>query len=300
MQECISWNLAIASKDEHHFFYPLAKKYPAFINLMYQFKRDYRDSNKHSADVTDVSPKSFINLMFDMLELAFGYKVDDQELSKLIDFDKTAYDYSYSETLIRTTIGNQIFESSSEKLTEIRFNLIAMYDNYLIEDCRYISSAYSLLDTYIRLIAESIHEKYRCAYLDFDKEFHSTIEIERYLVSLGFKMGVDEKIGNNVIDSLEYMGSEKNIERCFKDGFKKANLRFKMLALIDMFKQNENIPKEFLKHDLDDLFFITSVLSYLQGHQQVHEFNNEHAKIVVDNMMKLTDFIVNKSDLIKW
>ena len=300
LQECISWNLAIATSDKNHFFYELAKKYPSFINLMYQFKRDFRDSSKHSANITDISPKSFIDLMFDMLELAFGYKVNSEELTKLIGLKENIYDYSYSETLIRTTIGNRIFELNSEKLTEIRFNLVSMYDDYLIEDCRYITYAYSLLDTYIRLIAESIKEKYGCGYLDFNKEFSSTKEVEEYLTSLGFKMGFNVEVGNNAINSLEFMGNERNIARCFIEGFKNANLRFKMLALIDMFKQNENIPKEFLEHNLDDLFLITSTLSYLQGHQQVHEFNDKHAKIIVDNMMKLTDFIVNKSDLIKW
>lgn len=300
LQECISWNLAIATNDKNHFFYRLAQKYPSFINLMYQFKREYRDNSKHSTQVTEISPKSFIKLMFDMLELAFGYKVNNQELMKLIDLNDNIYDYSCSETSIRTRIGNRIFELNSEKLTEIRFNLLSMYDDYLIEDCRYITYAYSLLDTYIRFIAESIKGKYKCNYLDFDKEFHSINEVEKYLVSLGFKMGFNEEVGNNVIDSLEYMGSEKNIERCFVDGFKNANLRFKLLALIDMFKQNIHIPKEFLDFNLDDLFLITSTLSYLQGHQQIHEFNNKYASIIVRNVMKITDFIVNKSNLIKW
>ncbi len=300
LPECISWNLAIATKDKNHFFYELAKTYPSFINLMHQFKRDYRDNSKHSTDVKDISPKSFINLMFDMLQLAFGYKVNREKLSELIDFSGKIYDYSYSETSIRTTIGNKIFELNSDKITEIRFNLISMYDDYLIEDCRYITYAYSLLDTYIRLIAESIKDKYKCFYKDFRKEFKSTNEIESYLVSLGFKMGFNEEVRNNAIDSLEFMGNEGNIEGCFTKGFQNANLRFKMLALIDMFEQNENIPKEFLENGLDDLFLITSTLSYLQGHQQVHEFNEKHAKIIIDNIMKLTDFIVNKSDLIKW
>ena len=72
------------------------------------------------------------------------------------------------------------------------------------------------------------------------------------------------------------------------------------MALIDMLKQNSKIADEFINNGLKDLFVITSALSFLQRHQQVHTFDNEHAKIITNGIVKIVDFAVNKSDLIKW
>jgi hypothetical protein len=125
--------------------------------------------------------------------------------------------------------------------------------------------------------------------------------MENYLIGLGFEMAAEERIGNNVIDSLAVDNNAiSNVEKGFTDNFNNATLRVKLLALIDMLKQNDRIADEFVNNGLKDLFVITSTLSFLQRHQQVPSFSNEQAKIITDGIVKIVDFAVNKSDLIKW
>ena len=301
LAECISWNVLLATRDNQFYIYEFAKKYPNFINLMYRFKRDYRDENKHSITVEDISPKLYIDILFDLLEFAFGYKVNQNVLKELINFEGTVCDYSFSEELLRTELGNKIFNSSNKDLTQIKFNLISMYDLYITENSKFLSFGYPILENTIKLLVNSIKEKYKCVYKDINMLFESNNEIESYLISLGFDMKAEEIIGNNVMDSLAVdINVVSNVEKGFTNNFDNATLRVKLLALIDMLKQNSKIADEFINNGLKDLFIITSSLSFLQRHQQVHTFNNEHAKIITNGIVKIIDFVVNKSDLIKW
>ena len=301
LAECISWNVLLATRDNKFYIYEFAKKYPNFINLMYRFKRDYRDENKHSITVEDISPKLYIDILFDLLEFAFGYKVNQKVLKELINFEGTVCDYSFSEELLRTELGNKIFNSSNKDLTQIKFNLVSMYDLYITENSKFLSFGYPILENTIKLLVNSIKEKYKCVYKDINMLFESNNEIESYLISLGFDMKAEEIIGNNVIDSLAVdINVVSNVEKGFTNNFDNATLRVKLLALIDMLKQNSKIADEFINNGLKDLFIITSSLSFLQRHQQVHTFNNEHAKIITNGIVKIIDFVVNKSDLIKW
>ena len=298
--ECISWNVLLATRDNKFYIYEFAKEYPNFINLMYRFKRDYRDENKHSISVEDISPKLYIDLLFNLLEYAFGYKVNQKVLDELINFNGTICDYSFSEELLRTELGNKLFNSSNKDLTQIKFNLVSMYDLYITENSKFLSFGYPILENTIKALVNSIKEKYKCKYKDINQLF-SDIELEDYLINLGFDMTANQKIGNNVIDSLAVdINVISNVEKGFTDDFNNATLRVKLLALIDMLKQNSKIADEFINNGLKDLFVITSALSFLQRHQQVHTFDNEHAKIITDGIVKIVDFAVNKSDLIKW
>ena len=300
LAECLCWNLVLTTRDSNFYLSKLSKKYPNFINLMYQFKRDYRDESKHTVNVYDISPKCFIDLLFDVLEYAFGYKVNQKILNEIINYKGTICDYAFTEELIRTELGNKIFDSSSKELNELKFNLISMYDAYVTESSSYLSYAYPILDDIIKRILISIKSKYKCSYSNIHELFESTDKIYDFLVSIGFIMDNSEEIGNKIIDSLDYIGVEANIEKGFSLEFKDSVLRVKVLALIVCMAKNRAIAKEFIDKGLDDLFVITSTLSYLQRHQQVHVFNDKHAKIIVDNIIKIIDFIVNKSDLIKW
>jgi len=300
LSECLCWNLVLTTRDSKFYFSKLSKKYPNFINLMYQFKRDYRDESKHTVNVADISPKFFIDLLFDILDYAFGYKVNQQVLNEIINYKDTICDYAFTEELIRTELGNKIFDSSSKELNELKFNLISMYDAYVTESSSYLGYAYPILDDTIRRILISIKSKYKCSYSNIRELFETTDKIYDFLVSIGFIMDNNEEIGNKVIDSLDYIGVEANIEKGFSLEFKDSVLRVKVLALVVCMAKNMAIAKEFIDKGLDDLFVITSTLSYLQRHQQVHVFNDKHAKIIVDNIIKIIDFIVNKSDLIKW
>lgn len=300
LAECISWNVLLSTKDNNFYIYKFAKKYPNFINLMYRFKRDYRDENKHSIKVEDVSPGLFIDILFDLLEYAFGYKVNNKVLDELINSNGTICDYSFSEELLRTELGNKIFDSTNKELNQIKFNLVSMYDFYTIENSKFLSFGYPILENSIKLIVNSIKDKYKSKYNNLNS-FINNDGIKELLIKLGFNMTAKENIGNDILDSLTVdINVISNVEKGFKDNFENSTLRVKMLALVDMLNNNNNIANEFVNKELDDLFVITSSLSYLQRHQQVHEFNLKHVKIIVDGIIKIVDFIVNKSDLIKW
>ncbi len=298
--ECISWNLILSTKDSNFYMFKLAKKYPNFINLMYQFKRNYRDENKHSTNVADVSPKLFIDILFDILELAFGYIVKPKVLEELINFENTICDYSFTEEVLRSELGNKIFNSSCKEITELKFNLLSMYDAYVTENCKYLTYAYPILEGSIRKIVVAIQNKYKLSYQNINSLFSSNEELKKFLIDNKFNVNSNDKIGNNVIDSLEYIGVEQKVENGFKDGFTSSVLRVKLLSLIDMMKQNQKVCEEFTLYGLDDLFVITSSLSYLQGHQQAYDFNSNHARIIISGIIKLIDFMINKSELIKW
>lgn len=301
LEECLSWNILLSAKDDKFYIFEFAKKYPNFINLMYRFKRFYRDEQKHETTVKDVSPKLFIDLLFDLLEYAFGYKLNKMTLNKLINFNETICDYSFSEEFLRTELGNKIFNSSNKSLTEIKFNLLSMYDLYITENSKFLSFGYPILENTIKALVISIKEKYKCKYQDIEELFASKEEIENFLISLGFDLTAKEEIGNSIIDSLAVdMNVIPHIEKGFTSNFENATLRVKLLALIDMLKQDNKIADEFIKNGLKDLFVITSTLSYLQGHQQIQTFNIEHARIITSGIVKIVDFAVNKSDLIKW
>lgn len=298
--DCLAWNLIIDSNEQDSFLSKLSKKYPNFINLMYQFKHYYRDESKHSVSVSEVSPKIYIDILFDILQYAFGYVVNKQVLDKLIHFNETICDYSFSEELLRTELGNKIFSSNNDELTEIKFNLLAMYESFITENCNYLMHANSLLENSIKLIVRSIRSKYKCKHTKISDLFDSKDALKEFLEEKGFTLTSRKDVDNSVMDSLDFIGIEHHIEQGFRDNFKSSVLRVNMLSLILMIKQNEIISKEFIDFGLNELFVITSTFSYLQGHQQVQVFNNKHAAIIVESTKKMIDFIVNKSELIKW
>lgn len=298
--ECIDLNLVLASKDERHFYRGLAMKYPGFINMMYEFKRNYRDKSKHTIDIDDTfSLRKYIDVLFEVLELSLGYKLNKATLEKLVKANETIYDYSYSEELIRLRLGNKIIDSNNKEITNIRFSLISMLDEYSTKSTRYLKNAYSLIDTYTKIIVDEIKKRYQPKYIKLSDRFNTMEGLEAYLVNLGFQMGTSNTVGNNVIDSLEFLGKEEEVRRSFDVGFDNAVLRIKTLSLIVMFLNDDDIAKKIIDLGMSDFFAITSNVSFLQGHTQVHEYNENNAKIIVDGVIKMTDFIVNKVDFIK-
>lgn len=298
--ECIDLNLALASKDERHFYYELATKYPGFINMMYEFKRTYRDKSKHTIEIDDtVSLRKYIDALFELLELSLSYKLNKATLEKLIETNETFYDYSYSEELIRLKLGNKIIDSNNKEITNIKFCLISMLDEYSTKSTRYLKNAYSLIETYTKIIVDEIKKRYQPKFIKLSERFNTMEELEVYLMKLGFQMGTSNTVGNNVIDSLEFLGKEEDVKRSFDVGIDNAVLRIKTLSLIVMFLNDEDIAKKFIDLGMSDFFAITSNVSFLQRHTQVHEYNENNAKIIVDGVIKMTDFIVNKVDFIK-
>lgn len=300
LSECVSLNLILARNNRDHFYYKLADKYSGFINLMYEFKRIFRDKTKHTVELDDtVSLRKYIDILFDLLDLSLGYKFNKDTLNKLINSNETVYDYSYSEELLRLKVGNKLLESNNVKMNEIKFNLISLIDDYITKNAKYLRKAYALLEEYTKLILNSFISNNRIIYIPLSKKFESKDELKHYLESLGFIMDSKNTIGNEVIDSLDFKGKEDYIERSFISGFNNAVLGVKTLALIVIFLNNKELAKTFIDNDMNDFFVITSNVSYIQRHSQVHVYNENDAKTIVDGVIKMTDFIINKMNIVK-
>lgn len=300
LSECVSLNLIIARNNQKHFYYKLAEKYSGFINLMYEFKRSFRDKSKHTVELDDtVSLRKYIDILFDLLDLSLGYKLNNDTLTKLIKTNNTVYDYSYSEELLRLKVGNKLLESNNIKLNEIKFNLISLIDDYITKNSKYLRKAYSLLEEYTKMILDLFISNNKIKYIPLSSQFKSKDELKTYLENLGFVMNSNNTIGNEVIDSLDFKGKENYIERSIVTGFENAVLGVKTLSLVVLFLNDKEISKTFINYDMNDFFVITSNVSYLQRHLQVHEYNEFDAKIIVDGLIKMTDFIVNKMNIIK-
>ena len=300
LSECLVLNLVIANFDSKHYLYNLGNKYPGFINMMYEFKRVYRDKSKHSINIDDtVSLKEYIDLFFDLLEFALGYKVNYTKLNEIIGSNNSLYDYSYSEEQIRLRLGNKIIDSNKEEITSIKFSLISMFDEYITKSARYLRNAYSLIETYIKAIVHSLIKDNHPSYIKLSTKFNSKEQLKKYLISLGFIMDKEKTLGNEVVDSMEFNSIEQSIKLSFDTNFENAVLRVKVLGLVIIFLNDENIAKKFIEYGMDDFFIITSNISYLQRHKQVHEYNEQDAKIIIDGIIKMTDFIINKAGFIK-
>lgn len=300
LSECVSLNLLLARNNQYHFYYELAVKYPGFINLMYEFKRIFRDKTKHTVELDDtVSIRKYIDILFDLLDLSLGYKLNKDTLTKLINSNETVYDYSYSEELLRLKVGNKLLESNNVKMNQIKFNLISLIDDYITKNAKYLRKAYSLLEEYTKLILDSFVSNNKISYISLSKQFESKEKLKTYLENLGFIMNSKNTIGNEVIDSLDFKGKEIFIERCFESDFKNAVLGVKTLSIVTVFLNNKELSKIFIDNDMNDFFVITSNVSYIQGHSQVHEYKEKASKTIVDGVIKMTDFIINKMNIIK-
>lgn len=300
LSECISLNLILARNNQDHFYYELADKYSGFINLMYEFKRIFRDKTKHTVELDDtVSLRKYIDILFDLLDLSLGYKLNKDTLVNLINSNETAYDYSYSEELLRLKVGNKLLESNKVKMNEIKFNLISLIDDYITKNAKYLRKAYSLIEEYTKLILNSFISNNKITYISLSQQFKSKDDLKAYLEKLRFIMNSNNTLGNEVVDSLDFKGKEDYVKRCFESGFNNAVLGVKTLSLIVIFLNNKELAKTFVDYDMDDFFVITSNISYIQRHSQVHVYNEKDAKIIVDGVIKMTNFIVNKLNLIK-
>lgn len=296
LDSCISWNLMIATEDNHNFLYEIAKKNTRFINMLYEFKRKYRDKNKHETVLEIVSPKYYIDMVWDLLELGLGYKLNQGELTKLINLNNEIYDYSYSAEYIRIKLGNKLFDSTNNKLAEFKLSLVSMYDSYLTGRCSYIQEAYKLIDASMTLLVTAIKDDYKMQYKDLDGMYLENIQIVEYLKSLGFN--TEGRIGNNIADSLSFVGQNDLIKNGFNSNFKNSVLRIKTLALISMLSQNQDIKYCF--NSYKDLFVATSSVSYLQRHQQIHSFDKKQATIIIDEVFKFMSYIINQNTIINF
>lgn len=298
LQECISWNLTISMINNNFYLSKIAKKYPDFINLLYKFKREYRDKNKHTTEIELISPKIYIELMWDIFEYAFDYKLDKDTLSKILITKDTIYDYSYAYEYIRTRLGNKIFDSSNKILSQIKISLIGMYNAYLTGKCSYIQEAYKLVDESLCILANAIKNNYNCKHKSLDDLYLDSKKIVENLKEKGINTETYSEFGNNLADSIDFVGQEQNVLNGFKTAFKNSVLRIKVLAIISMLSTNDKIFEIFKKYK--DLFIVTSTVSFIQRHQQSHTFVKKEATVIVEEVIKLIDFIINQTNIIKF
>ena len=78
----------------------------------------------------------------------------------------------------------------------------------------------------------------------------------------------------------------------FSNDFDNAVLRVKLLAIVDMLHEKQECMAVF--DNYKDLFVTASTLSYLQRHQQEHEFDEIVAELVVDDVMAVVKFVIDE------
>ena len=88
------------------------------------------------------------------------------------------------------------------------------------------------------------------------------------------------------------------IKKGFNSNFQNSVLRIKVLALVSMLIQEKNIKDCF--NEYNDLFIATSTVSYIQRHQQIHSFDKKQASIVVEEIFKFMNYVVNQNSIINF
>lgn len=297
LSECISWGLTIAMVEKDFYLWHIAKTHPNFISLLYRFKRDYRDRNKHTTMVELISPKIYFDLLWDLLDAGFGFKVNEEVLNELISESSNIYDFSFTYEKLRTTMGNALFESSNEMITRIKLSLIEMYEAYLTKRCSYLSEAYKLVDETMLILDQELKNRYCCSYKALPVLFATKEQIVDFLGDCGFNTNTHSEVGNDLAGALDFFTVSQNVEKGFLNDFNNAVLRVKVLALVDMLHEKQECLEVFSNYK--DLFISTSTLSYLQGHQQKHEFDESIAGLVVEDVMAMVGFLLNDVLVIK-
>lgn len=306
ISSCIAWNLLIAERDSTFYFHDFAKKYPYFISMMYYYKRKYRDKIRHSIDEDECeNPRLYIDILFELIEEILGYQVNYQALDTYLEGKETLYDYSYSIEYLRQKLGNHIFESSNESITKLRQSLVTAYDLFLVKSSGYISEIRSSFEDIIRNILVYFVKKYGIT-SDFDVNAYvkNTNDFKIILEGLGFDSEINNSINTSIEEALKLTGE---VRSRIKDGISKrfinTNLRYKVQTLILFFGIYDDIVNEIdiNASDLKNLFtHFISIMYIDKGHQQRKIFDYDTAKIIVEDSIKITSNLLNRTKIKFW
>ena len=302
---CVAWNLLISENDSNFFFYDLAKKFPYFINMMYYYKRNYRDKVRHSIDDEIYNPKLYIEVLFKLIEYVLDYELNYQVLDNYLEGKSTINDYSYSFEFLRQKLGNEVFESSIEGITKTRQSLIAAYDLYLLKSSAYIPEIRSVFEDVIKNILVYLIKKYKIdSNFNLKEYFSESSDFKKIIVKYGFDCEVRKEIKTSIEEALRLSNDvEIKIKNGIKTNFINTNFRFKIQALILFLELNGNVVKEFGITNSGMKNFFTHCVSIMyidKGHQQQQAFDYSVAKILIEDSVELLSNLYNKAKIKYW
>ncbi|MGM9808365.1 MAG: hypothetical protein ACI31I_01420 [Bacilli bacterium] len=303
---CIAMNILIGNHDSKYFISSLAKKNKDFILKLNKLKK-IRDERRHTTDNCDVTIKDYLYIVFDIFELAFGYKINQQELDEYFASKVSLYDYSYSHEYIRNRIGTSFFDAKDSKIITIKNHLIEMHKKYIEHQSDYIASAHSIVEDLFKEMLKAIVSKININ-TDFklNEYFTNGQDFEDYIEMLGFDTNIDQTIFETEVNKalvVDIVKTESFIKQGILNNFDKSTNRIKMQSLILLFKLNPMLANDYLinQYNLKKLFKITSVIMYIdRSHKQNTVFNEIQATYIVDELLELVKNSFYNGKVINW
>lgn len=305
LSACISINIIIGNRDDEFFINKLAKKHKDAIVKINKLKL-IRDSKRHTTDKCYISVKDYLDIAFDIMELAFNYSVNKERLNDYFASKVSLYDYSYSNEYLRNKLGTEFFDSDVPTIINIKNSLIEMHKKYLEKQSDYLASAHSVIEDLFREMLITILNKRKLDIsLKIRDYFSKAEELENYVNLLGFNTNIDQALFKTHIQKALVIDDKTDffIQNGFKNNFSKSTNRVKMQSLIMLFKYDSTLANDYLseQNGLKDLFKLTTIVMYLdRSHKQNNIFNEEQARYVVENIIMLVKNIFNNKTVINW
>ena len=306
LSACISMNILIGNSDNDYFINKLALRHKDLISKLDRLKK-VRDEKRHTTSNCDVTVKDYLTIVFDIMDLAFGYKVNEENLDKYFESKVSLYDYSYSHEYIRNRVGTNFFDSKEMKAITIKNHLIEVHKKYVEKQSDYIASAHSIIEDLYKEMLKNILAKSNINY-DFELKnyFNSGKDFEEYIEMLGFDINIDQELFQTEVNkalAVDFTKTEMFIKQGILNGFEKSTNRIKMQSLILLFKLNNNLANDFLinQYDLKKLFKLTTIVMFLdRSHQQNNNYNESQASYIVNELLDLVKNAYNNGKVINW
>lgn len=306
LSACISMNILIGNSDNGYFINKLALRHKDLISKLDRLKK-VRDEKRHTTSNCDVTVKDYLTIVFDIMDLAFGYKVNEENLDKYFESKVSLYDYSYSHEYIRNRVGTNFFDSKEMKAITIKNHLIEVHKKYVEKQSDYIASAHSIIEDLYKEMLKNILAKSNINY-DFELKnyFNSGKDFEEYIEMLGFDINIDQELFQTEVNkalAVDFTKTEMFIKQGILNGFEKSTNRIKMQSLILLFKLNNNLANDFLinQYDLKKLFKLTTIVMFLdRSHKQNNNYNESQATYIVNELLDLVKNAYSNGKVINW
>ncbi|MFH5882355.1 hypothetical protein [Liberiplasma polymorphum] len=301
---CIVLNLLIADNDYNYFFHDFAKRNPNFLQQMYEYKRKYRDTTRHSLSEINIKPSDYIDTLFDLIESALGYKLNRQELDELSQGHSYLFDYSSSEEEIKKVLGYHLFYSFDKTHIKFKQTLITAYDNYLYKNNAYITELRSIFEDLLSNLLNELVSKIHLKSIVVDETINSGLDFKEMLDSLNYMTSLKEEIP---IKFEEALTVPKNLNQIINNGlrdkFAKTNLRFKVQCLNILLFNYKELQKIFGVKELaiPNLFTTYISIMYLdKEHKQQFEFNQDYADVIIKESFETIKGLIDLNLINLW
>jgi hypothetical protein len=272
--------------------YELAKRYPNFLSYIYNFKIR-RDKSRHGFTIDTFKGITVdLELIAFLLEKAFGYKLNHDNL-ELLKSGVVKSDYALAEVNVQKLLGNDLFREIYKRNNELADNLVILYDQLLTKKPSYLATARSIIEELIsNLIKIGMSHLDTTQLQDFFNDYDETTNFVSKLSLLGF---THQALCMNQLENNEPFNNDKKIIQLIKasmnSNWLKYNLSVKIKLLLVLFEQIPDFYKkiDFVRFpDVKVLYSVTIAIMFKdRAHHQNDEFEEKDANVIVGNLMKL-------------